>query len=635
MSKGSVYIYNNKFLATNDIKDVAKFPTLKVYDWYLTKAEDEIMNTIKFNNISYTIKSNNIPTKGHILGAVPDSSGYWDVIDENYKKLEYDERESKRNEHGTWNNLKTITDGEDIVIEIPVSWVKTETISNGTYAGRTCYWIADYPAEGFHIHPCFLFSNGTAGNLWVGKYISSIGDNNLPVSKSYDIDSTQIDPDAGNYKKDGLFYFNSNLSNAKAIVNNKNSEYVKGWKYFNIYDSSFIARMMLIEVKELDLHNIYKNYNVESNKIVNLIPNLAGINWYGACFIDGINTLNGRYNIISPNNLNSYVNTNVECPYKTSTSNNKTHYSEIWVSKCLTGIHNGINFDDIFLPPKDGTTSSKSNTFKANISFNPVEGAVAYLCGQNDSGDETLLSLRTTKDDFTPVIKNGKDQSWACTSRLSRIVPLDMPKYKGSLEYNGEEQSPTWNIDTSKFNLSGQTLGTEIGKYYTLFTPKNGNTWQDGTTDTRKVSWNIDKLKFYIKYMPGMVIPISVRTNYPSQNILGEVTSKDGTLLNEKLGFENAFNILNNIGYMAYINILTPISNPMSINLLFDGNMILLDVFLQEQLLEEQMIEAEIIFQAESDVSKFGGLIDYNNEIITEPGCDRFPVGIHLMPEQM
>lgn len=73
---------------------------------------------------------------------------------------------------------------------------------------------------------------------------------------------------------------------------------------------------------------------------------------------------------------------------------------------------------------------------------------------------------------------------------------------KGTLIYNGKEQSPKWNnYDVDKMTIGGVTSatdcvldGTTLGGYYTAtFTPKNGYVWLDGTTRTIEVKWRIER----------------------------------------------------------------------------------------------------------------------------------------------
>lgn len=66
---------------------------------------------------------------------------------------------------------------------------------------------------------------------------------------------------------------------------------------------------------------------------------------------------------------------------------------------------------------------------------------------------------------------------------------------KGTLTYNGKEQTPNWNnYDTDKIEITdGLASGINAGIYKIYFSPKPGYTWEDGTTQLREVKWVIEK----------------------------------------------------------------------------------------------------------------------------------------------
>lgn len=66
---------------------------------------------------------------------------------------------------------------------------------------------------------------------------------------------------------------------------------------------------------------------------------------------------------------------------------------------------------------------------------------------------------------------------------------------KGTLTYNGKEQTPKWNnYDSSKMMIiDGYTSGIDAGIYKALFAPKPGYTWADGTTEPCVIKWIIEK----------------------------------------------------------------------------------------------------------------------------------------------
>lgn len=71
---------------------------------------------------------------------------------------------------------------------------------------------------------------------------------------------------------------------------------------------------------------------------------------------------------------------------------------------------------------------------------------------------------------------------------------LQVPWQNGSLVYNGTAQSPVWaGYDPEKMWTGNMQSATDAGTYETLFRPKEGYTWADGTTEAKTVTWTIKK----------------------------------------------------------------------------------------------------------------------------------------------
>ena len=68
-----------------------------------------------------------------------------------------------------------------------------------------------------------------------------------------------------------------------------------------------------------------------------------------------------------------------------------------------------------------------------------------------------------------------------------------------ALTYNGKSQTMPFYFSS---NTNGQnTSGKDVGEYTAVFTPEEGATWIDGTTDAKEVKWNINQksLTLYVK----------------------------------------------------------------------------------------------------------------------------------------
>ena len=98
---------------------------------------------------------------------------------------------------------------------------------------------------------------------------------------------------------------------------------------------------------------------------------------------------------------------------------------------------------------------------------------------------------------FTP----GANYQWNDGTTVAKTVAwsigrasVGVPSQKGSLTYNGAEQSPVWNgYDAAKLTPGGTTSGTNAGNYNATFTPVSNYQWSDGTTAAKTVAWSIGK----------------------------------------------------------------------------------------------------------------------------------------------
>ena len=68
-----------------------------------------------------------------------------------------------------------------------------------------------------------------------------------------------------------------------------------------------------------------------------------------------------------------------------------------------------------------------------------------------------------------------------------------LPSQNGTLTYNGQAQSPSWNAyNPDALTLGGVTTGTNAGTYTATFTPKGRYKWADGTQTAKEVTWTIN-----------------------------------------------------------------------------------------------------------------------------------------------
>ncbi len=291
---------------------------------------------------------------GMVLVEEGNRTGTWVRVDKDFNTVEFNP------EHGTWAGMKQVqneTYGE--FTEIPVTYVKTETLQSGPYAGKNCWWIADGFVDGFHVHPAFIGQNGQPHNLQIASWIASYK-NAVPFSE-----------DNGNSYKD---YWN------KISYNTVHS---KGWmtggaRPYNIYDHHFLARMMLIEFGTPDVqaqtvdgvawtgdnrisyHGIHDPFG---------LPNYNEFYW-----LDGLTTLNGTYQVLAADGSGNMVETGVSCPD-----------TSVWPINCRVDQANGIDFGDLFIANMANSTEN-SGSFADSQSLSSGGAFLVYWSIGSDQG---------------------------------------------------------------------------------------------------------------------------------------------------------------------------------------------------------------------------------------------------------
>lgn len=121
-----------------------------------------------------------------------------------------------------------------------------------------------------------------------------------------------------------------------------------------------------------------------------------------------------------------------------------------------------------------GTAENKVTAHNEN------EAAHPYLLGQINTCVEAA--------------KNAQDAADAALEAVAGIVYTinAVPTQNGTLIYNGQAQSPSWNsFNEDTLTLGGVTTGTNAGSYVATFTPKDKYVWADGTQDPKQVTWVI------------------------------------------------------------------------------------------------------------------------------------------------
>lgn len=91
-----------------------------------------------------------------------------------------------------------------------------------------------------------------------------------------------------------------------------------------------------------------------------------------------------------------------------------------------------------------------------------------------------------------PIDELGIGDDWDFNDPMSVIEAV--PYQYGTLIYNNQELSPSWNnYNKNKLTIGGTLSGVDAGNYNVTFTPKEGYKWSDGTTGSKIVIWSIDR----------------------------------------------------------------------------------------------------------------------------------------------
>ena len=102
--------------------------------------------------------------------------------------------------------------------------------------------------------------------------------------------------------------------------------------------------------------------------------------------------------------------------------------------------------------------------------------------------------------------ENAQKAADAALEAVSSIAfKIDVvPTQAGTLTYNGQAQSPSWNsYNTAAMVIGGVTSATAAGTYVATFTPLENYEWSDGSTDPKEVEWTIGKASMAVPVQSG------------------------------------------------------------------------------------------------------------------------------------
>ncbi len=126
-----------------------------------------------------------------------------------------------------------------------------------------------------------------------------------------------------------------------------------------------------------------------------------------------------------------------------------------------------------------------------------------------DTHNSNKGSHKDIRDEVAAAAKAADTAQETAEAALNSVSDLlytvsVVPSQSGSLAYNGQAQSPTWNAyNPEALTLGGVTTGTNAGEYQATFTPKGKYKWTDGTQNPKQVTWKIDRASMAVPSQSG------------------------------------------------------------------------------------------------------------------------------------
>ena len=128
-----------------------------------------------------------------------------------------------------------------------------------------------------------------------------------------------------------------------------------------------------------------------------------------------------------------------------------------------------------------------------NMNYDP-KGTAQSKVSEHNLNQTAHPYLLTQIGTCVEAAQNAQDTANAALNAVSGIVYTInvLPSQNGTLTYNGQAQSPSWNAyNPDALILGGVTTGTNAGTYTATFTPKGKYKWADGTQTAKEVTWTI------------------------------------------------------------------------------------------------------------------------------------------------
>ena len=298
-------------------------------------AHDALVRRITVGNLS--------PVIGICQVDVGNYTGLWCHVDENGQPVQPNARYFDY--HPVYSGMRRVLMDSQVMVEIPVFYVKYMIVTSGPFAGKPCKLISPAPKEGFKPYPAFLDSSGTVLNkIYVGAF-QGTNEGGIPVK-------------AGS-RPGKMPLVNATIDTMRQYCANRNTDGVTGFHLWDIYEYNAICLLFLIEHANTDSQAIMGRGWVDSSAAVTTddqhqpywrgFSGLFGNVWQ---FVDGLRLKGDRtIEIFKNDGSRTYVSTGQKSP-----SYDGSNIARI--VSLYTGEGAGFCFDDCILPATSSTNAA-------------------------------------------------------------------------------------------------------------------------------------------------------------------------------------------------------------------------------------------------------------------------------------
>lgn len=134
---------------------------------------------------------------------------------------------------------------------------------------------------------------------------------------------------------------------------------------------------------------------------------------------------------------------------------------------------------------------------------------------------------------------------------------ISIPTVTSNLTYTGDIQSPTiTGYDENTMTMEGKINGTNAGTYEITFTPKSGYQWDDGTSETKRISWSIAKAPRNARVITSSPIVINTNSTEAIVRIAGIYTTPvDPVVSNSQVATATFMNFMQGLANVKVIKV--------------------------------------------------------------------------------